>query len=82
MRRTDERPEIPDEERERIARGILKRIQWGGAVFLAVVALGTVPALLADRWPALGRFAAIAIWILAPALGIGLLVLAAVRLRR
>ncbi len=82
MRRPDEPPELTDEERSRITRALLRRIQWGGFVFLVVVALGTVPALLSDRWPALAHFAAIAIWIVAPALGVGLLVLAAVRLRR
>ncbi len=82
MRRPDEPPEIPDEERERVTRAILRRLQWGGAVFLAVVALGLLPAWLSQRWPELGRFAAVAIWIVAPVLGIGLLVLAAFRLRR
>jgi hypothetical protein len=51
-------------------------------VFLAVVSLGLLPAVLSTVWPALGRAATFAIWVVAPTIPIGLLVFAALRLRR
>ena len=71
-----------DAERAR-ARGILSRwLQAGGIVFLAVVALGLLPTVLGAVSPALGRAAAAGAWVVAPLLVVGLLVFAALRLRR
>ena len=81
-RRHDQPPEIPDDERRRITGAILRRVQWGAAVFLVVVTLGALPEVLSRRWPAAGLFAAKAIWIVAPALTIAMLVVAAFRMRR
>ena len=50
--------------------------------FLAVVCLGLVPAALSSASPALGRAATMAVLVLAPAIPVGLLVYAAIRLRR
>ncbi len=74
--------EIPDEERARAARRLSRLLQAGGMAFLAVVSLGLLPGILSSAWPALERAASFAIWIVAPAIPIALLVFAASRLRR
>ncbi len=75
-------PELDEEERRRVRRKLVAALQAGGIVFLAVAALGLVPRWLADSHPALAHAAAVAAWILAPLLGLALLVVAALRLRR
>jgi hypothetical protein len=74
----------PEEEAERTRR--LRRlsalVQAGGAVFLAVAALGLLPRILAAWFPGIGPRAATAAWILAPILPLALLGVAALRLRR
>jgi hypothetical protein len=74
----------PEQEAERARR--LRRfwalVQAGGIVFLAVIALGLLPTVLSAWFPALGARAAAAVWVIAPALPIVLLVVAALRLRR
>ncbi len=81
MRRERDAPEITDEERARATRAIATRVAAGGIVFLLVVALGVLPRALAP-WPAAGRVVAVAAWIVAPLLGLGLIVVAALKLRR
>lgn len=71
-----------EEERARAVRTLSRRLQAGGAVFLAVVSLGLLPAVLSSVSPGLGRAASVAAWIAAPAVGLALLVFAALRLRR
>lgn len=73
---------LTDEERARAVRRLVRRLQAGGIAFLAVVCLGFLPAVLSTEWPALGRAATFAIWIVAPAIPIGLLAYAAFRLPR
>lgn len=73
---------LTDEERARAIRTLVRRLQAGGIAFLAVVCLGLLPGVLSTEWPALGRVATFAIWVVAPALPIALLVFAALRLRR
>jgi hypothetical protein len=78
-------PELtPAEEAERARR--LRRfwalVQAGGIVFLAVTALGLIPTIVSSFSPALGRGAAIAVYVLAPLVPLGLLVVAVLRLRR
>ncbi len=77
-------PDSPEVEAERARR--LRRLsallQAGGIVFLAVVSLGLLPTILAASYPAAGEEAAVAIWVLAPAVPIALLVVAAFRLPR
>ncbi len=79
-----ERPESPEEAAERVRR--LRRFstwaQAGGIVFLAVVSLGLLPTVIGAAFPALGPKAALAAYVLAPAIPIALLVVAAIRLRR
>jgi hypothetical protein len=82
-----ERPErtpgdIDEAERARATRTLVRRLQLGGIVFLAVVSLGLLPAALAAVSPALGRAASGAAWVVAPLLTVALLVFAALRLRR
>ena len=74
-------PEL-DAERARRARRFAAYAQAGGIAFLAVVALGLLPTILAASYPAAGEKAAIAIWVAAPAIPIALLVVAAFRLPR
>jgi hypothetical protein len=74
--------ELTEEERARAKRTLLHRFQAGGIVFLAVVVLGLLPAAIAKVAPELGRAAAVAVWFVAPVLGVGLLVFALLRLRR
>ncbi|HEX9401440.1 MAG TPA: hypothetical protein VF912_15125 [Anaeromyxobacter sp.] len=73
-----------EEERARVLR--LRRfwgyVQAGGIVFLAVVALGLLPTIISASYPALGAKVAVAVWVLAPAVPIALLVVAAFRIRR
>jgi hypothetical protein len=73
---------LSDAERARLAGTLVRRLQWGGAAFLVVLSLGMLPKVLSTWWPALGRAAGLAIWIVAPALVVALLVFAALRLRR
>ena len=56
-------------------------LQLGGLVFLAVVSLGLLPRALRDSHPEAARAISVAAWFVAPALGIGLLLLSALRLR-
>jgi hypothetical protein len=74
----------PEQEAERARR--LRRfwglVQAGGAVFLAVTALGLLPTILASWFPGLGPRASTAVWLVAPVLPIALLAVAALRLRR
>ncbi len=74
--------ELTEEERRRATRTLVRRIQAGGLAFLAVVCLGLLPAVLSAEWPALGRAASVAVWFVAPAIPVALLVFAALRLRR
>ena len=80
-REPDESPEA-EAERARRVRRFWRLLQAGGIVFLAVVSLGLLPTILAASYPAAGERAAVAIWVLAPAIPIGLLVVAAFRLPR
>jgi len=73
---------LTDAERARAVRKLVRRLQAGGIAFLAVVCLGFLPAVLGAEWPAIGRIATFAVWIVAPAIPIGLLVFAAFRLPR
>ncbi len=81
-----EREPAPTEEDER-ARA--RRLRWfsrfaqaGGIAFLAVVSLGLLPTIISASYPALGAKVAVAVWVLAPAVPIALLVVAAFRLPR
>ncbi len=74
--------DLTDEERARASARLVHRLLVGGIAFLAVVVLGMLPALLSKESPALGRTAALGIWIVAPAIPLGLLVVAGMRLRR
>jgi hypothetical protein len=80
----EERELTPEEEAERARR--LRRVwalvQAGAIVFLAVTSLGLVPTILSSFLPDLGPRAAVAVYVLAPAVPLGLLVVAALRLRR
>ncbi len=80
--RPERPPEISDADRERIRRQLAVRLLWSGIAFLAVVALGLVPGMLEGTSPGAARIASVAAWILAPAIGIALIVVAALRLRR
>lgn len=71
-----------EEERARAVRTLSRRLQAGGAVFLAVVALGLLPSVLSTVSPALGRAASVAAWVVAPLACLALLGFAALRLRR
>ncbi len=73
---------LTDEERARASARLVSRLLVGGIAFLAVVVLGMLPALLSKESPALGRLATVAAWLLAPAIGVALLVFAVVRPRR
>ncbi len=75
-------PELSDEERARIVRRLSRLLQAGGIAFLAVVSLGLLPRILSPAWPSLGRAISVAAWVLAPAIGIALLVFAVRGLRR
>ncbi len=79
-----EEPDSPalDAERARRARRFSAWVQAGGIAFLAVVSLGLLPTILAASYPAAGEKAAVAIWVLAPAVPIALLIVAAFRLPR
>jgi hypothetical protein len=74
--------EEPDAERERRLRRLVRPLQAGGIAFLVVVSLGLLPTIASSVSPALGRWLSVAVWFAAPAVGVGLLVVAAVRLRR
>ena len=74
-------PEL-DAERARRARRFAAYAQAGGIAFLAVVSLGLLPTILAASYPGAGEKVAVAVWILAPAVPIALLVVAAFRLPR
>jgi hypothetical protein len=78
----DPAADLTEEERARIRRTLARRLQAGGIVFLVVVSLGLVPSILARAWPSLGGPASVAAWLVAPAITVGLLVFAALRLRR
>ena len=82
MRERDPADTLTPEERARAIRRLVRRLQAGGIAFLAVVCLGLLPAVLSAEWPALGRVATFAVWVVAPAIPIGLLVFAAFRLPR
>jgi hypothetical protein len=70
------------EERARRLRRLSAFLQAGGITFLAVVSLGLLPTILAASYPGAGEKVAVAVWILAPAVPIALLVVAAFRLPR
>ncbi len=74
--------DLTEAERARAARVLVTRLQLGGIVFLAVVALGLLPSALSAISPALGRAASGAAWVIGPLLTLALLVFAALRLRR
>lgn len=78
----DPAADLTEEERARARRTLARRLQAGGIVFLVVVSLGLLPSILARTWPALGAPASVAAWLVAPAITVGLLVFAALRLRR
>jgi hypothetical protein len=81
--RPERTPEDLDEaERARGLRKLSRLLQAGGVVFLVVVSLGLLPEILAERAPALSRALSLAMWIVAPVLTLGLVVLTALRLRR
>lgn len=73
---------LSEAERRRAVRALVRRLQVGGIAFVAVVCLGLLPAVLGAERPGLGRAATIAVWVVAPAIPIALLVFAALRLRR
>lgn len=80
-------PEVRDSaeleaERARRARRFAAYAQAGGIAFLAVVALGLLPAILSASYPAAGARASILVWIVTPAIPIALLVVAALKLPR
>ena len=75
-------PEALDRERKRRLRRFLLWAQAGGLVFLAVATLGLLPRIIASALPAAGPTVAVAVWVIAPALSIALLVVAAFRMRR
>ncbi len=77
----EDSPEL-EAERARRARRFWAYAQAGGIAFLAVVSLGLLPAVLSESYPAAGEQAALLVWIVAPAIPIGLLVVAALRLPR
>ena len=77
----DESPEAAAERARRLRR-VSRFLQAGGIAFLAVVSLGLLPTILSATFPAAGAKAAVAVWILAPAIPIALLVVAAIRLPR
>jgi hypothetical protein len=61
----------PDEADRAQARLVLLRLlPLALALFLAVVALGFLPPLIAERWPRLGRGAALGVWLVFPVLAI------------
>jgi hypothetical protein len=81
--RPERTPEDLDEaERARGLRKLSRLLQAGGVVFLVVVSLGLLPEIFAERAPALSRALSLAMWIVAPVLTLGLVVLTALRLRR
>ncbi len=77
----EDSPEV-EAERARRARRFAAYAQAGGLTFLAVVSLGLLPAILSASYPAAGERAAVLVWIVTPAIPIGLLVVAALRLPR
>ncbi len=80
--RRDPAADLTDEERARATRRLVVRLQAGGIVFLAVVVLGLLPSAIAKVAPQLGGPASVAAWLVAMALGAGLLVFALLRPRR
>ena len=84
----DPDPEPPDldpaleEERARRVARFSRWAQAGGFVFLAVIALGMLPRVLAAVFPGLGDVAAVPVMLLAIAVPILLLIVAAFRLPR
>jgi hypothetical protein len=73
---------LTGEERARATARLVHRLLAGGIAFLVVVVLGMLPAALSSWWPEAGRAAAVAVWFVAPALGVALLVFAVARRRR
>lgn len=71
-----------DPDAARRLRRTWQAVQAGGIAFLAVALLGLLPTIIYAWFPALGPQAAVAVWIVAPAIPIALLVLAALRLPR
>jgi tetratricopeptide (TPR) repeat protein len=60
----------------------MRMLQLGGALFLAVVALGLVPPLVGRGFPGAGRAAAAAVWLFALLVPVALLLWSGVRLAR
>jgi hypothetical protein len=77
----EDSPEL-EAERVRRVRRFSAYAQAGGLAFLAVVSLGLLPTILGASDPAAGARLAILVWVLGPAIPIGLLVVAAFRLPR
>ncbi len=73
---------LTEEERARASARLVQRLLVGGIAFLAVVVLGMLPSVLERGSPSLGRIATVAAWVLAPAIGVALLVFATLRPRR
>jgi hypothetical protein len=73
-----------EQERDRVrrTRGFWRYAQAGGLVFLAVTSLGLIPTIVSASFPALGPKVAIAVWVVAPAVALTLLVVAAYRITR
>jgi hypothetical protein len=78
----DDAPVLDDAERERRSRRVVRALQAGAIVFLAMVALGLIPEAVARLSPAQGEKAALLVWFVAPAIPLALIVVAALRLRR
>jgi len=63
----------PDEaDAARARRVLLRLVPVVLLLFLGAVVLGLVPRLLAERWPALARLAAIGVWLLLPLLALAM----------
>jgi hypothetical protein len=75
-------PDRDDEQAAQRARAALGFLQLGGIAFVAVIALGLAPRIVAARWPALGGVAQVGALVAAVLVAIGSVVMGTVRLRR
>ena len=71
-----------DRERERQLRRLSGWVQAGALAFLGVATLGLLPGIVATVFPAAGPAVTVAVWVVAPAVPIVLLVVAALRFPR